>query len=195
MSSRRWCLFISWCSTFNQPRDLRSYSLVQSTRNKTPPFLFQQSSLPLMDVNNMAAIQQSIGSDSTLALILHQVKLSTEKKNKAITAKKIRAARSQLEKLLSTRSELLNQTQSQLESDAQAYLTRHAQDLDEIRGLWTAIVRRREALSELLSSEEKTANQLEIVRERDSAASLAKAKADCEEQQSNIATLDQNMPF
>jgi hypothetical protein len=69
---------------------------------------------------------------------------------------------------LSTRSELLNQTQSQLyvrffllkthiyrlyhdsgrrESDAQAYLTRHAQDLDEIRGLWTAIVRRREALS------------------------------------------------
>jgi hypothetical protein len=35
-------------------------------------------------------------------------------------------------------------------------------------------------MQELLSSEEKTANQLEIVRERDSAASLAKAKADCE---------------
>ncbi|KAH9976188.1 hypothetical protein BGW80DRAFT_1291840 [Lactifluus volemus] len=168
-----------------------------------------------MDVNNMAAIQQSVGSD-TLALILHQVKLSTEKKNKAITAKKIRAARSQLEKLacglfwyptwnhlvytlsfaqLSTRSELLNQSQSQLESGTQEYLTRHGQDLDEIRGLWTAIVRRREALSELLSSEEKTSNQLEIVRERDSAASLAKAKSDCEEQQRNIATLDQNMPF
>jgi hypothetical protein len=112
--------------------------------------------------------------------------VSTEKKNKAITAKKIRAARSQLEKLacglfwyptwnhlvytlsfaqLSTRSELLNQSQSQLyvrfiffnthiyndsgrrESGTQEYLTRHAQDLDEIRGLWTAIVRRREALS------------------------------------------------
>jgi hypothetical protein len=64
----------------------------------------------------------------------------------------------------STRSELLEQTRSQLyvewllqyaymsniprrASDAQEYLTRHAQDLDEVRSLWTAIVRRREALS------------------------------------------------
>jgi hypothetical protein len=54
-----------------QPRDLRRYSLVHwlSTRNNfkledanilTP---YKQSLLPLMDVNNMAAIQQSVGSE------------------------------------------------------------------------------------------------------------------------------------
>jgi len=89
----------------------------------------------------------------------------------------------------------LDQTQNELASYAQEYLTRRAQDLDEIRGLWTAIVQRREALSELLSSEEKTANQLELDREKDSVAHLTRAKADCEEQQRIIAGLDQITPL
>jgi len=125
-----------------------------------------------------------------LTLFTNQMKLSSEKKNKAKTAKIMRAARGQLEELLSTRSRLLEKARGELAGLTQDYLTCYAQDLDEIRALWMAMVQRREALSELLASEEKMLHKLELDREKNSVKHLAQTKVDCEEQDRIITSLD-----
>jgi len=105
-----------------------------------------------------------------------------EKKSKVKNAKIMRAAREQVEKLLSARAEMLEQARSELASCAQEYSTGYAQDLDEIRALWMAMAKRREALSELLFAEEKMDHKRLLDRENNSVAHLTQAKADCEEQ-------------
>ncbi|KAF8483808.1 hypothetical protein DFH94DRAFT_724364, partial [Russula ochroleuca] len=126
---------------------------------------------------------------SILTLLTNQMKQSLEKKSKVKNAKIMRAARDQVVKLLSARSRMLAQAQSELASCAQEYSTGYAQDLDEIRALWMAMAQRREALTELRSSEEKMVQKLELDREKNSVAHLIHAKDDCEVQGRIIASL------
>jgi len=79
---------------------------------------------------------------------------------------------------------------SERASCTQDYLANHTKKLDKIRGFWTAIAQRREALMELLLTEEEAANQRELDREKDSVAYLSQARADIEEQRRIQSTLN-----
>ncbi|KAI0302383.1 hypothetical protein B0F90DRAFT_212033 [Multifurca ochricompacta] len=160
----------------------QSYTTTMPSSGKS-----KQPTSARIDINSLIA-RPSMDPD-ILALFTNQMKLSLEKKNNAKNAKIMRAARDQLEKLLSSRAGLLEKTRIQLETYTQEYLTGYARDLDEIRSLWAALIKRREALVELLCREEKVANQLELERERDSVGYLAQAKADCEERRQIIAAI------
>ncbi|KAI0282807.1 hypothetical protein BGY98DRAFT_61028 [Russula aff. rugulosa BPL654] len=154
-----------------------------SKKSRQPPSLHDD------DDNTVARMMRSSMDADILTLLKSQMKMSLEKKNKAKHAKLMRAVRDQLEKLLSTRAGMLEQARNELENGAQEYSTGYAQDLDEIRALWMAIAQRREALTELLSTEEKMVHKLELDREKNSVIHLTQAKADCEEQEEIIASL------
>jgi len=133
--------------------------------------------IPGLDIDGRLSLEPDM-----LSLLVTQMRHSEEKKNKAQNVKLRRAARDQFEKSLSAHSKLLDKAQDQLASCTQDYLANHTKELDKIRGLWTAIAQRREALMELILSEEEAANQRELDREKDSVAYLSQARADIEEQ-------------
>ncbi|KAI0261250.1 hypothetical protein BC834DRAFT_483615 [Gloeopeniophorella convolvens] len=105
---------------------------------------------------------------------------SLDKTNKLRHAKAIGAVRDEIVKLLSLRWERLNQRTSQLAILVQKDSADDAQDVDEIRGIYTALIQRREVSMGLVRQEEASANDLERSREKDSVMHLTRAKADCE---------------